>query len=152
MVQCNACEAWWLFSCAGVTGSITDRSRMCSRCKRISRVPSKVSVTSQSSSQLAESMARLPKRQELKKQCTMVELEKNTGTGNSAEQPTSEVKGNRQPAATLVQQHDSHPRQGMPRRWPIIWASSCTVPLFVIGQSLHSKPLKTLAVFNHCRR
>lgn len=166
MVQCNACEAWWLFSCAGVTGSITDCWRMCTRCKRISRVSSKVSVTSQSSSQLAESMARLPERQELHKQYTMVELEKKfleeqrklleasipaeeerrsqvshtdsrkraqDLTGNSAEQTTSEAKGNRQPAASMVKQHDSHPYQGN---------CNATAAADNLGIQLHSSSLR----------
>ncbi|XP_062707764.1 putative mediator of RNA polymerase II transcription subunit 12 [Aedes albopictus] len=76
LIQCVACDAWWHFSCAGVTGSITDRSWMCTRCKRTSRASSRASVASRSSSQLAESMARLRERQELQKQRTEVEMEK----------------------------------------------------------------------------
>ncbi|XP_055623613.1 uncharacterized protein LOC129767030 [Toxorhynchites rutilus septentrionalis] len=32
MVQCDGCQLWWHFSCAGVSGSIKDRSWSCTKC------------------------------------------------------------------------------------------------------------------------
>ncbi|XP_062542169.1 putative mediator of RNA polymerase II transcription subunit 12 [Armigeres subalbatus] len=75
LVQCDACDAWWHFGCAGVTGSIADRSWMCTKCKRPSRASSKASNASRTPS-LTESMARLRERQELEKQRAEVDLEK----------------------------------------------------------------------------
>ncbi|XP_062557338.1 uncharacterized protein LOC134222211 [Armigeres subalbatus] len=77
MVQCDSCDVWWHFSCAGVSGSITDRSWVCTRCQRcLSRPSSKVSVASRSSVNLAEGMARLQERHELERQRVEIELEK----------------------------------------------------------------------------
>nr|XP_029722490.1 mediator of RNA polymerase II transcription subunit 15-like [Aedes albopictus] len=166
LVQCDVCDAWWHFSCAGVTGSITDRSWMCTRCKRTSRASSRASVTSRSSSQLAESMARLRERQELQKRRTEVELEKKfleeqrelleasiaaeverrsqvsrtdsrrrvqDWIESSADQTTSAAEGNRQPAASVVQQHDTHPRQGN---------SNAAAAADILDIQLHSSPLR----------
>ncbi|XP_062708158.1 PAX-interacting protein 1-like isoform X2 [Aedes albopictus] len=166
LVQCDVCDAWWHFSCAGVTGSITDRSWMCTRCKRTSRASSRASVTSRSSSQLAESMARLRERQELQKRRTEVELEKKfleeqrelleasiaaeverrsqvsrtdsrrrvqDWIESSADQTTSAAEGNRQPAASVVQQHDTHPRQGN---------SDAAAAADNLDIQLHSSPLR----------
>nr|XP_029713239.1 leucine-rich repeat extensin-like protein 5 [Aedes albopictus] len=33
MVQCDGCQTWWHFSCAGVTDSIKDRSWSCPKCQ-----------------------------------------------------------------------------------------------------------------------
>nr|XP_029732613.1 uncharacterized protein LOC109406183 [Aedes albopictus] len=166
LVQCDACDAWWHFSCAGVTGSITDRSWMCTRCKRTSRASSRASVASRSSSQLAESMARLRERQELQKQRTEVEMEKKfleeqrklleasiaaeeerrsqvsctnsrrrvqDWIENSADQTTSAAEGNRQPAASVVQQHETHPHQGN---------SDAAAAAGNLDIQLHSSPLR----------
>ena len=76
MVQCDACDAWWHFSCAGVTESISDRAWMCTHCQPTSLASSKVSTASRSSSLLADSMARLRERQELEKQRAEIEMEK----------------------------------------------------------------------------
>ncbi|XP_055626949.1 uncharacterized protein LOC129768996 isoform X2 [Toxorhynchites rutilus septentrionalis] len=76
MVQCDACDTWWHFSCAGVADSIADRAWICIRCKPHSRASSRASVASRSSSHLTDSMARLRERQELEKQRAEIGLEK----------------------------------------------------------------------------
>ncbi|XP_053686345.1 uncharacterized protein LOC128735887 [Sabethes cyaneus] len=76
LVQCDACDTWWPFSCANVTESVSDHAWVCIRCKSNSRASTRASVISRSSSQLADNMARLREQQELEKQRAEIELEK----------------------------------------------------------------------------
>ncbi|XP_062557240.1 uncharacterized protein LOC134222113 [Armigeres subalbatus] len=70
-VQCDRCQAWWHFLCAGVSESIADESFTCDACLPDSRS----SRTSSSSSRVAAMQVRL---QEMEKQCQLArqELEK----------------------------------------------------------------------------
>lgn len=67
LVQCDACDSWWHFSCAKITDSISDRSWTCVKCASDGSLSFKSGVSERSSSKLAESMARLKEWQEMEK-------------------------------------------------------------------------------------
>ncbi|XP_062699879.1 uncharacterized protein LOC115261990 [Aedes albopictus] len=76
MVQCDACDTWWHFSCAKVTASISNRAWVCSKCTKDDSLSFKSGLSDRSGSQLAESMARLKERQELEKKRLELDLQK----------------------------------------------------------------------------
>lgn len=67
-VQCDRCNAWWHYLCAGVTNSIADRSFTCEACLHVS-LSSRVSS---SSSRVAAMQLRL---QEMEAQCKLARQE-----------------------------------------------------------------------------
>lgn len=76
MVQCDACDTWWHFSCAKVTASVSNRSWICSKCTKDDSMSFKSGKSERSGSQLAESMARLKERQELERKRLELDLQK----------------------------------------------------------------------------
>ncbi|XP_058817804.1 uncharacterized protein LOC131681110 [Topomyia yanbarensis] len=75
MVQCDGCDDWWHYSCAGVTNSINERAWSCSKCNALTNAASSSSVSGRAS-QLAGTMKRLMERQELEKQRVELELQR----------------------------------------------------------------------------
>ncbi|XP_055549309.1 uncharacterized protein LOC129732445 [Wyeomyia smithii] len=69
-VQCDSCDQWWHFTCAGVTDSVNDRAWICSHCNTTpSGVPgSPVLSSDNSSDSVQNNLALLKQRQQLELQ------------------------------------------------------------------------------------
>ncbi|XP_055543524.1 uncharacterized protein LOC129729067 [Wyeomyia smithii] len=74
-VQCDACDAWWHYSCAGVTDSIAERAWTCANCSAVPSVTSRSTVSGRASL-LRDTMNRLKEKQELEKQRMELELQR----------------------------------------------------------------------------
>lgn len=75
-VQCDRCDNWWHYSCAGVSGSVAHRDWVCSRCLP---VPAKSvvaqSTTSSCRARLQLELQRLAEEHELEKRRIALESE-----------------------------------------------------------------------------
>ncbi|XP_053687000.1 uncharacterized protein LOC128736541 [Sabethes cyaneus] len=69
-VQCDLCDRWWHFACAGVTDSINDRAWICSHCSTLppAKPSSPIPSSNNSTAGVQRNLALLKQRQELELQ------------------------------------------------------------------------------------
>lgn len=63
-VQCDACDAWCHFSCAGVDASVSERVWVCAKCRAAPSISGKSGHSSKTGSSLARELERLKQQQE----------------------------------------------------------------------------------------
>ncbi|XP_062716865.1 uncharacterized protein LOC109416846 [Aedes albopictus] len=64
-VQCDACDAWCHFTCAGVDASVSERVWVCGKCRAAPSISGKSGCTSKTGSSLARELERLKQQQEI---------------------------------------------------------------------------------------
>ncbi|XP_062557302.1 uncharacterized protein LOC134222177 [Armigeres subalbatus] len=64
-VQCDGCDAWYHFSCAGVDASVSERPWECAKCAVAPSLSGKSGSSSKTGSSLARELERLKQQQEI---------------------------------------------------------------------------------------
>ncbi|XP_065089852.1 uncharacterized protein LOC135711037 [Ochlerotatus camptorhynchus] len=76
-VQCDACDSWWHFACAGVDSSVSERAWMCTKCEAAPSVSAKSSKSSKSGSTVARDLERLKRQQDIEQQQANLKKQRN---------------------------------------------------------------------------